>query len=103
MDHELLVADRERTGAQRADERDPVGRIVDRREHPDQAANLIALEEVPGSLMAVGDPRLCEGLFVEPEARSCGQQNRHVSPLTGAPATLVIPVADLPPVAARCA
>ena len=46
VDDEIVVADRERARAERAHERDPVGRVVDRREHPDQVAHLFPLEEV---------------------------------------------------------
>ena len=85
VDHELLVADREGAGTKRADERDAVGGVVDRREHPDEVADLVALEEVASALMPVGDPEPVRGLLVELEAGAGGQQDRHVTPATRTP------------------
>ena len=93
--HELLVADRERARAQRADERDPVGGVVDRGEHPDQVADLVALEEVARALVPVRDAGGGERVLVELEAGAGGHQDRHVPPLAGPP-DAGAPVADLP-------
>jgi len=42
----ILIVDRERARAQRADECQAVGRIVDRGQHPDQVTDLLALVEI---------------------------------------------------------
>ena len=102
--HELLVVDRERARAQRADEREPVGRVVDRGQHPDQVADLVALEEVARALVPVRDPGVGERVLVVLDPGAGGHQDRHVAPPARPPAIVVAAVADLPALArARCA
>ena len=83
---EALVVDRERARAQRADEREPVGRVVDRGEHPDQVADLLALEEVARALVPVGDSGVGERLLVVLEPGARRHQDRHVAPPARPPA-----------------
>ena len=101
MADEALVVDRERARAQRGDEREPVGRVVDRGEHPDQVADLLALVEVARALVPVRDPGVGERVLVVPEPGARGHQDRHVAPPARPPAPVVVAVADLPPLAVR--
>jgi hypothetical protein len=98
---EALIVDRERARAQRGDEREPVGRVVDRGEHPDQVADLPALVEVAGALVPVGDSGVGERVLVVPEPGAGGHQDRHVAPPARPPRAVVVAVADLPPLAVR--
>ena len=102
MAHEILVVDRERARAQRADQRQAVGRIVDRGEHPDQVAHLLALVEVARALVPVGDPGAGERVLVALDPGARRHQDRHVAPAARPPPIAVVPVPDLPPLLVRC-
>ena len=96
VDDELLVADREGARLQGAHQRQAVCRIVDRCEHPDQVAHLLALEEVARSLMSVGDAGVRERFLVVLDPRPRRDQDRDVAPAAVPPAVLIPAVPDLP-------
>ena len=98
---EALVVDRERARAQRADEREPVGRVVDRGEHPDQVAHLLALEEVARALVPVRDAGAGERVLVVSSPVRAGSRIAMSPHRHGRQRPAVVAVADLPALAVR--